>query len=51
MTRTLAVLFVSTLLLAACVKAEPFESDEVDEIPTGSGVFTGEDGEFVIFRK
>lgn len=51
MTRTLAALSISALLLAACVKAEPFESDEVDEIPTGSGIFTGEEGEFVIYRK
>ena len=51
MLRTLLVLLLSVLLLGACVKAEPLESDEVDEIPSGDGLFTGEDGEFVIFRK
>ena len=51
MLRTLLVLVFSVMLLGACVNAEPFQSDDVDEIPSGDGLFTGEDGEFVIFRK
>lgn len=51
MTRTLTIVIFSALLLGACVKAEPFEPDMPDEIPSGSGIFTGEEGEFVIYRK
>lgn len=49
---TIAALFAVLLLAAACV-GKPLESskwqDTADEIPPGPGLFTGEDGEFVIF--
>lgn len=51
MTRTLTVLFFTAFLLGACVNAEPFEPDMPGEIPSGSGIFTGEEGEFVIYHK
>jgi hypothetical protein len=36
------------LLLAACAGAKPFEYQPIHEIPEGPGLFTGEDGEWVI---
>ena len=38
------------LWLAACA-AEPFDYTPVDEIPPGPGLLSGEDGEFVIYRR
>ncbi len=37
--------------LAACAGREPMEPPVAGEIPEGPGVFSGEDGEFVIFRR
>ena len=37
------------LLLAACAGAKPFEYHPIHEIPEGPGLFTGEDGEWVIY--
>ncbi len=37
------------LALAACAGAKPFEYHPTDEIPEGPGLFTGEDGEWVIY--
>ncbi len=37
------------LALAACGAVEPFEYTEIHEIPEGPGIFTGEDGEWVIY--
>lgn len=39
------------LLMAGCADMQPFEYQAVDEIPPGSGLFSGDDGEFVIFRR
>ncbi len=36
-------------LLAACAGAKPFEYHPIHEIPEGPGLFTGEDGEWVIY--
>lgn len=35
---------------AACGNYQPFQPPPADSIPAGPGVFTGEAGEFVIFR-
>ncbi len=45
-----AVLTVCAVL-GACAGWQAFEPPVADEIPEGSGVFSGEDGEFVIFRR
>ncbi len=37
------------LTLAACAGAKPFEYHPIHEIPEGPGLFTGEDGEWVIY--
>jgi hypothetical protein len=40
------------LALSACATGEPREPTKaVDEIPDGPGLFSGEDGEFVIYRR
>jgi hypothetical protein len=39
------------LLAAGCAHMQPFEFQEIDEIPPGPGLFSGDDGEFVIFRR
>lgn len=40
------------MLLSACAGGEPREPTKVvDEIPEGPGVFSGEDGEFVLYRR
>lgn len=47
-------LFVGTVMLAlgACAGGEPREPTKVvDELPPGPGVFSGEDGEFVLYRR
>lgn len=47
---SVAVLAVCATL-GACAEWQPFEPPVADEIPEGPGVFSGEDGEFVIFRR
>lgn len=37
--------------LSACAGGEPLAPTKVDEIPSGPGMFTGKDGEFVIYRR
>ncbi|MGF1477470.1 MAG: hypothetical protein ACFB6S_18150 [Geminicoccaceae bacterium] len=39
---------ILVLALAACTAGEPFDYTEVDELPDEPGLFTGEDGEYVI---
>lgn len=40
------------LALSACAGGEPREPAKVvDEIKEGPGVFSGEDGEFVLYRR
>jgi hypothetical protein len=46
----LAIALSSALWLGACA-AEPFDYTPVDEIPPGPGLLSGEDGEFVIYRR
>ncbi len=36
--------------LAACGSAEPFGYRPISEIPAGPGLFSGADGQFVIYR-
>ncbi|MDH3658539.1 MAG: hypothetical protein OEU92_00700 [Alphaproteobacteria bacterium] len=50
---TLRLLFGMILLsLVACAAGESREPTKVvDEIPDGPGLFSGEDGEFVIYRR
>jgi len=40
------------LTLGACAIGEPSDYvNVVDEIPPGPGIFSGEDGEFVLYRR
>lgn len=48
--RWLALLLLSGML-GACSGVEPFAYTEVHEIQPGPGLFSGEDGEFVIYRR
>lgn len=50
---TMRGLTAAMLLLAllACAGGEPLEPTRADEIPPGPGLFSGEDGEFVIYRR
>ncbi len=55
MTRMAKLLALALLAvgLAACSVGEPLDQatlEESDEIPPGPGLFSGEDGEFVIYR-
>jgi len=46
------LLLLATLgVLAGCAHSEPFEYVAIDEIPPGPGLFSGEEGEFVLFRR
>lgn len=48
-----AIVFAASLLLAACagVEIKPGEKSHARrDIPPGPGIFTGKDGEFVLFR-
>jgi hypothetical protein len=49
MRRWLALL-LGCLALAACA-GEPFDYTPADRIQPGPGLFSGEDGEFVIYRR
>ena len=44
-----ALAWALAVALAACAGAKPFEYHPTDEIPEGPGLFTGEDGEWVIY--
>lgn len=46
-------LLVSGFMLGACANMdiEPMEQPTPGEIPKGPGLFSGEDGEFVVYRK
>ena len=50
MMRRWLILWLGGIWLAGCA-AEPFEYTPVDEIPLGPGLLTGDDGEFVIYRR
>jgi hypothetical protein len=45
------VLAALVIILAACGKAKPLDYAETGEIPPGPGLFSGDDGKFVLFRK
>jgi len=47
------LLLLLTILgvLAGCAHGEPFEYVAIDEIPPGAGLFSGGEGEFVLFRR
>lgn len=50
--RVSIVLALAILLaLAACARGTPFQPTAVDEIKPGPGLFTGEAGAFVLYRK
>ena len=36
--------------LVACQGAEPFDYQPISEIPAGAGLFSGADGQFVLYR-
>jgi hypothetical protein len=49
---TLVVLLLAICVtLSACADMEPFEPPKPREIPEGPGLFSGEDGEFIIYRR
>lgn len=37
--------------LAACSNVQPYTFTAIDEIPPGPGLFSGEDGEFVLYGR
>jgi len=46
------LLILGCLSILGCSSWEPLDSGTVaDDIPEGPGVFSGEDGEFVIYKK
>ena len=46
-----AAVFILVFALASCAM-EPYEYvDTIDEIPQGPGLFTGEDGEAVLYQR
>lgn len=49
--KKLGLLLLAFMLSACASDYKPFEFTPIDEIPPGPGVFTGEDGEWVIYRK
>lgn len=52
MRRVSIVLAIAILLaLAACERGSAFQPTAVDEIKPGPGLFTGEAGAFVFYRK
>ena len=57
MKKPLAIVSFAVLVgaLAACALGEPLERKEFqrmgDNVPDGPGLLTGEDGEFVLYRR
>ncbi|GEM_PF-3459485 len=49
----LSIFFLFLLALApgACKNTEFADTSESEDIPEGGGLITGEDGEFVLYRK
>lgn len=47
----IAVPLAFALLLTACGSAKPFNYVEIGETPAGPGLFSGEDGQFTVYRK
>jgi hypothetical protein len=49
---TLVVLLLAfCVALTACTDMEPFEPPKPREIPEGPGLFSGKDGEIIIYRR
>ncbi len=44
------VLGLSALQLSACADYRPYPAPDSSEIPEGPGLFTGSEGEWVLFR-
>lgn len=47
----IVLLTVAVGLMAACGEIKPFEYRPTDEIKQGPGLFSGEDGEFTLYRR
>ena len=47
----LVLILVIALSVAGCSQWKPYRPPESREIPVGPGLLSGEDGEFVIYRK
>ena len=47
----LAVFLLSVQPFTGCSQWKPFKAPVSDDIPEGPGLLSGEDGEFVIYRK
>ncbi len=47
----LVLILVIALSVTGCSQWKPYKPPESTEIPEGPGLLSGEDGEFVIYRK
>ena len=47
----LMLILVIALSVTGCSQWKPFQPPATTEIPKGPGLLSGEDGEFVIYRK
>ena len=47
----ITLLWAAVLLVAGCAGITPYDPPDYREEPPGRGLFTGAEGEFVIFRK
>lgn len=45
------LVLAAVLAVAACGTYQPYEYVDTNDTITGPGLFTGEDGEWVIFRR
>lgn len=45
-----ALAAAALLALGACAEVQPLDYTEAHEIPPGPGIFSGEDGAFVLYR-
>ena len=48
---TTAALWAVMVMTAGCSGMEPYDPPDYREEPPGQGLLTGEEGEFVIYRK
>ncbi len=48
--RKWCLLLIVGAALAACTAGKPMEVPQSGEIPAGDGLFSGDDGEFTIYR-
>lgn len=47
----ITLLWAAVLLVAGCTGMTPYDPSEYGEIKPGRGLFSGADGEFVIYQK